>query len=169
VFSARYLGVTRPEDFVLPIEAGSIGVGVGEAIGATFARPGVPCVLGVGDGGLMMALADLETAVRYACPLVVVVSNDMALGAEVVFLEFIGQTADLARHSTPSFAAVAQALGAEGYTVRSVEDLRRLAERFRRPLRGPVVLDCYVNPQVRFEAVGKLSGRTAAPAVQAAR
>jgi thiamine pyrophosphate-dependent acetolactate synthase large subunit-like protein len=156
VFSARYLGVTRPQDFVLPIEAGAIGVGMGPAIGATFARPGTPCVLGEGDGGFMMALADLETAVRYSCPLVVVVSNDMALGAEVVFLESIGQPTDLARHSTPSFAAVAQALGAEGYTVRTVDDLGPLAERFQRPLRGPVVLDCYVNPQVHFDAGAKL-------------
>jgi thiamine pyrophosphate-dependent acetolactate synthase large subunit-like protein len=152
-FSARYLRVSRPQEFLMPIEAGSIGVGIGAAIGAAFASPGRTVVLGVGDAALMMTLGDVETAVRYRLPMVIVVSNDMALGAEVHYLDFMGEPTELAMHSTPSFAAVAEALGAEGYTVRSIDDLRQLEERFQRPIEGPIVLDCRINPEIRGEWV----------------
>ena len=173
--TTRYFDVRRPQDFVLPIEAGSIGSAMGEAIGATMARPGVPCVVGEGDAGLMMSLADLETAVRYSCPVIIVVVNDQALGAEVHYLEMHGKPSDLARCSTPSFAAVAQALGAEGYTVKTVEDVAALAPRFQQPMTGPIVLDCYVNPEVRsdsleiaFRSLGENAGKEAPQAVEIA-
>ena len=38
--------------------------------------------------------------------------------------------------------------------MRTIDDLRPLEERFKRPLDGPIVIDCYVNPDVRFESVG---------------
>jgi acetolactate synthase I/II/III large subunit len=84
---------------------------------------------------------------------VIVVSNDMALGAEVHYLDFMGEPTELATHSTPSFAAVAEALGAEGHTVRSIDDLRQLDERFQGSIEGPIVLDCYINPEIRGEWV----------------
>jgi acetolactate synthase-1/2/3 large subunit len=162
-FSAKYLRVSRPQEFVFPVEAGSIGVGIGAAIGSALARPDTATVLGVGDGGLMMALGDVETAVRYRLPLVIVVSNDMALGAEVHFLDLMGEPTELATHSTPSFAAVAEALGAEGHTVRSVDDIRALERRFHRPVDGPVVLDCYINPAIRGEWVDLVHSRRMQP------
>lgn len=153
-FAARYLRAPGPESFVWPFDAGSIGVGVGEGIGATLGSPeGTVGVVAVGDGALMMALADIETAVRYRVPVVFVCSNDSALGAEVHFLDMIGQPTELATHTTPDLARVAEALGAEGFTVRTAGDLAALRERFRHPLEGPVLLDCYVNPQVRGEGL----------------
>jgi acetolactate synthase-1/2/3 large subunit len=158
-WSAKYLHVPRPQDFLMPIEFGSIGVGVGAAIGAASAYPMRTTVLGVGDGALMMALGDVETMVRYGLPVVIVVSNDLGLGAEVHYLDLIGEPSDLAKHSTPSFAAVAQALGGEGYTVRSIKDLAPLVTRFRAPIRGPIVLDCYINRQMRGDWVELAHGR----------
>jgi len=153
-FANRYLRSPGPMDFLFPNEAGSIGVGVGEGIGATLgSRDGTIGVVSVGDGALMMALADVETAVRYRVPVVFVCSNDGALGAEAHFLDLIGQPTQLAKHSTPDLACVAQALGAEGFTVRTVDDLAPLRERFQRPLDGPVLLDCCVNPAVRGEGL----------------
>jgi thiamine pyrophosphate-dependent acetolactate synthase large subunit-like protein len=153
-FSTRYLRPASPQSFVWPFETGSIGVGVGEGIGATLgSTDGAIGVVAVGDGALMMALADVETAVRYRVPVVFVCSNDGALGAEVHFLDMIGQPTELATHSTPDLAAVAEALGAEGFAVRTLADLEPLRERFRRPLDGPVLLDCRVNPAIRGEGI----------------
>jgi acetolactate synthase I/II/III large subunit len=162
-FSARYLRVSSPRAFVFPIEAGSIGVGMGAAIGAAFASPGKTVVLGVGDAALMMALGDVETAVRYRLPVVIVVSNDMALGAEVHYLDTMGEPTELAKHSTPSFASVADALGAEGHTIESMDDLRPLQKRFQEPIDSPVVLDCYVNPEIRGEWVDLVHGSRMQP------
>ena len=151
-FSTRYLRVPSPKNFVWPFETASIGVAVGEGIGATLgAADGTIGVAAVGDGALMMALADVETAVRYNVPIVFVCSNDRGLGAEVHFLDMIGQPTELATHTTPELARVAEALGAEGFTVRTIDDLAPLRERFKHPLEGPILLDCYINPAIRGE------------------
>jgi hypothetical protein len=44
-------------------------------------------------------------------------------------------------------------MGAEGFTVTSVDDLAAVAQRLREPLEGPIVLDCLVNPAVRAHTV----------------
>jgi thiamine pyrophosphate-dependent acetolactate synthase large subunit-like protein len=152
-FSAAHLRPSCPTNFILPLEAASIGVGVGEAIGASLALPGTPIVLAIGDGATMMALGDIETAARYGLPVVVVVCNDQALGAEAHYLDLIGQPIELAQHTTPAFADVAVAFGAEGHTITSIDDLERVCERLRRPITGPIVLDCRIDPAPRGEWV----------------
>lgn len=147
-FSIRYLGVQRPENFVQAVDAGSIGLGIGTAIGAAVGRPESTVVLGVGDAGLLMSIGDLETAVRMGLPLVVIVSNDHALGSEVKVLSELGLPTDLAKIPAPSFAAIATALGAEGHTVSSLADLHRIAHRLRVRPTGLLLLDCRVNPEV---------------------
>jgi thiamine pyrophosphate-dependent acetolactate synthase large subunit-like protein len=167
-FASRYLQVRGPGDFVWPFEAGSIGVGVGEGIGATLgSKPGTVGIAAIGDGGLMMGLADVETAVRYEVPVVFVCSNDQGLGAEVHFLDMIGQPTELAKHTMPDLAAVAVALGAEGFTVRTVEDLEALRERFTRPVEGPILVDCWVNPAIRGEWLEIAYGSKLKPAEDA--
>ncbi len=164
-FATRYVRPPGPKRFVWPFDAGSIGVGVGEGIGATLGSPaGTTGVVAVGDAALLMALADVETAVRYRVPIVFVCSNDGALGAEVHFLDMIGQPTELATHTTPDLARVAEALGAEGFTVRTADDLAVLRERFQRPVDGPVFLDCHVNPQVRGEGLEIVYSAYLAPA-----
>lgn len=147
-FSIRYLSVQRPENFIQAVDAGSIGLGIGTGIGAAIGRPEATVVVGVGDAGLMMSLGELETAVRLRLPLIVVVSNDQALGSEVKVLAELGMPTEFAQIPTPSFAAVASALGAEGFTVTSLADLDAVAERLRQRPTGPLVLDCHVNPAV---------------------
>ncbi len=163
-FATRFLRAPGPERFVWPFDAGSIGVGVGEGIGATLGSPdGAVGVVAVGDGALMMALGDVETAVRYRVPVIFVCSNDSALGAEVHFLDMVGQPTDLATHTTPDLARVSEALGAEGFTIRTADDLTVLRERFQRPLTGPILLDCRINPAVRGEGLEIVYGAYLTP------
>src|SRR5262249_6512227 len=122
-YGIRYLAVDSPTDIVWLSEAGSIGLSIGGAIGAAVGPPEPPVVVWCGDGGMMMGLGDLETAVRLELPLVVVVNNDAALGSEVNVLAELGLPTGLAEIAAPSFAAIAVAMGAEGLTVRTRADL----------------------------------------------
>jgi thiamine pyrophosphate-dependent acetolactate synthase large subunit-like protein len=149
-FAIRYLRVERPENLVQASEAGSIGLGIGTGIGAAIGRPGELIVVAVGDGGMMMSLGDLETAVRLRLPMLVVVSNDEALGAEVNVLSDLGMETRLAKIPSPSFEAVAAALGARAATVRSAADLGVVAQWLRDRADTPLVLGCRVNPEVRW-------------------
>jgi acetolactate synthase I/II/III large subunit len=144
--AVQYLHVQQPRNFVQAVEFGSIGLGLGTGIGAAVGRPGTTVVVAAGDAGTMMSLGDLETAIRYRIPLVLVIANDEALGGEVNILSQLGIASDVAKIPSPSFAAIATAMGAEGATVRSTSDLAVLEDWIRRRPDVPLVLDCRVNP-----------------------
>lgn len=148
-FAIRNLRVAQPRNFMQTVEAGSIGLSMGAGVGAAVARPGELVVVCVGDAAMMMALGDLETAVRLRLPMLVVVSNDAALGAEVNVLSDLGMDTSQAQIAAPSFEAIARAMGAQAAIVRSIQDLRVIESWLAAPKGTPLVLDCRVNPEVR--------------------
>ncbi len=129
----------------------SIGLGFPSVAGAATARPDATVVLTTGDGGGLMALADLETAVRTAGGRgVAVVWNDAAYGAEVHVYGRQGLAEEPMRIPETDFAALAGAVGAEGVVVRELADLERLAGWSAEPAdaRRFLLLDCRVSPRV---------------------
>lgn len=150
-FAIRYVGVERPENFMQALDAGALGLALGTAIGAAVGRLPSVVVAAIGDGGAMMSLGDLDSAVRFGLPLLVLVSNDESFGAEVNVLANLGMDTRLADTPCPSFAAMAESMGARGATVRCVGDLSALEEWLREQPRVPLLLDCRVNPQVRAD------------------
>ena len=81
-----------------------------------------------------MAISELETAVRLRLPLVIVVYDDAAYGAEVHHFGPDGHAVDLTQFPDVDLAAMARAAGAEGLTVRATADLAPLASLARAPL-----------------------------------
>lgn len=153
-FWIPYLAVTGPSDFIQTSYAGgasSIGLSMGAAIGATVGRPEARVAAFMGDAGHMMSLTDLETAVRHKIPLIIFVSNDGALGAEVHFLDMMGMPSDLVKTGRPNLARVAVAMGCEGFSVSSMSELDRVCERLAHPVHGPIVVDCHIDPTVRAD------------------
>jgi acetolactate synthase-1/2/3 large subunit len=106
----------------------SIGQGWPSVVGAALARRESTVVLTSGDGGGLMAIADLESAVRAAAGRgVAVVWNDAAYGAEVNLYGLKGLAEGPMRIPEVDFAAFGAAVGAEGVVVRTLADLDRLA------------------------------------------
>ncbi|MGN8025166.1 thiamine pyrophosphate-binding protein [Microbacterium sp. 22242] len=106
----------------------AIGQGWPSVVGATRARPEAAVVLTSGDGGGLMAIADLESAVRSAAGRgVAVIWNDAAYGAEVNLYGLKGLAREPMLIPQVDFAAFAAAVGAEGVAVRTLADLDRLA------------------------------------------
>ena len=79
-----------------------------------LARPDRTVVVFEGDGGLMMSLPELETAARERIPVVVVVLDDGAYGAETYMMEKAGLDPALSLFENPDLAQVARDLGARG-------------------------------------------------------
>jgi acetolactate synthase-1/2/3 large subunit len=105
----------------------SIGQGWPSVVGAALARRDATVVLTSGDGGGLMAIADLESAVRAAAGRgMAVIWNDAAYGAEVNLYGLKGLAEAPMRIPEVDFAAFAAAVGAEGVVVRTLADLDRL-------------------------------------------
>ena len=124
----------------------SIGLGLATAIGAALARPDRLPVLGTGDGGFLMGISELETAVRLRLPLVVIAYNDAAYGAEVHHFGAGGAPAPLETVTFPDtdLAAVARGYGADGVTVRTAADLAPVRDWLTGPRTGPLVIDAKI-------------------------
>ena len=82
-YPSTYLKVPDEFGFCFTQAFQSIGLGLSTAIGAALARPDRLPVLGAGDGGFLMGISELETAVRLGLPLVCIIYNDAGYGAEV--------------------------------------------------------------------------------------
>jgi thiamine pyrophosphate-dependent acetolactate synthase large subunit-like protein len=145
-----YMSVPDPRSFVHPLEFGSVGCGLGAALGAAVARPDRLTVCVTGDGDLLMSLADIDTAVRFGVRLVIVVLNDSAFGGEVHALSDLGLDPTIATFRNPSFASIADAVGGRGVTIETLDDIAALASSLDE-LDGLLVADCRIDPNVRAE------------------
>ncbi len=141
-YPSAYLRVPDELGFVFTQAFQSVGLGLSSGIGAGLAQPDRLVVVGTGDGGFLMGLSELETAVRLGRPMLVIVYNDAAYGAEV---HHFGRHADLGTVTFPDsdLAALARGHGAAGVTVRSHADLAQVATWARNP-EGVLVVDAKI-------------------------
>ncbi|MEZ5085778.1 MAG: thiamine pyrophosphate-dependent enzyme [Tessaracoccus sp.] len=134
-YPSQFLDVPDVAGFCFTQAFQSIGLGLATAIGAAVAQPDRVPVLGTGDGGFHMAIADLETAVRLCLPLVVLVYNDASYSAEV---HHFGESDETVAFPDTDLAAIARGFGADGITVRGVDDL---------PAMAAAVTECVARPR----------------------
>jgi acetolactate synthase I/II/III large subunit len=131
---------------VLATAFGAVGLGMGAAIGAACAAGDEPTVFITGDGGFMMnGLAELHSAIRASLPLVIIICNDGSYGAEYDQYVHKSVSPALSLFEWPSFAAVAQALGADGVTVGSIADVPAAVAAAQACVR-PLVIDVLMDP-----------------------
>ncbi|MCM0616688.1 thiamine pyrophosphate-binding protein [Paenarthrobacter sp. TYUT067] len=127
-YPSQYLAVPDEFGFCFTQAFQAIGLGLYSAIGAALAQPHRLPVLGAGDGGFLMGISELETATRLKLPLVCIVYNDAAYGAEVHHFASGHTEAELASVVFPDtdIASISRGFGAEGVTVRTVADLEAI-------------------------------------------
>ena len=142
-----YFSVPDPGHFTHTLDSGSVGLGLGAAIGVARGRPDCPVVLMIGDGGMLMSMGEIETLIREDLPMIVVIMNDAAYGAEVHILKGQNLPPAKAEFFDVDFAPMAEPLGFEAHTIRSMDDLLKLAPTLSKP-QGPILLDCKINGDV---------------------
>lgn len=150
-FPTPYLTVPDAAGFVAAQGFQAVGVGLGVALGGSVARPDRVMLVLIGDGGVLMQLGELDSLIAQERRVVVAVFNDGAYGAEVHHFEPLGFSPEHVRFGDRDLAAVARALGAAAATVRSASDLDEAVGAWLPTARGPLVLDCKVDPSVRSE------------------
>jgi acetolactate synthase I/II/III large subunit len=142
-----YLSVPDPGCFKMIGDFASIGLGFGAALGVAKARPNKTTVLVIGDGAFLMTMGELETVVREDLPIVIVLMNDCAYGAELHFLRLRQQPVAKSMFPDVDFAPIAETFGFEAATIRTVADLHKVAAKLGEP-EGPIFLDCKINADV---------------------
>ncbi len=132
----------------------SMGYALPAAIAAKLHFPDRPVLCTVGDGGLGMRLADIETAVRLMLPIVVVVFNDDGLSLIQVVQRKRSFPDYGVRYGHVDFAAAAEALGARGRKVRTLTELgEAVAEALS--ANGPTIIDVPIDPAEYHDQTAK--------------
>jgi len=139
---------TNPGFFRTSLEfasmAWAIGAAVGTALGHHMLRP-VVCI--TGDGAVLMGGQEITVAIQERLPIIFVILNDAAYGMVKHGQRLAG--AEPIGYELPQidFASYAQALGAQGYTIKFPQDLLELNVRALCEGDGPAVLDVLVDPE----------------------
>lgn len=143
-YPSMFLSVPDDDGFCFTQGFQSVGLGLATAIGAALARPDRIPVAALGDGGAMMGIAELDTVVRLGLPMVVVIYNDAAYGAEAHHFGPDGFSVETVSFPDTDVAAVARGFGCSALTVRRPADVDALRTWLDGPRDGPVVIDAKV-------------------------
>lgn len=136
----------KPRTLLTSGGLGTMGYGLGAAIGGSIAKDRARTILFSGDGSFGMNLNELATAVSQNLPIVIVILDNGVLGMvrqwqQTFYCERYSQTT-LARKT--DFALLAKAFGAEGYHVNNLEELKvALDATFNSNI--PTVIDCHID------------------------
>ena len=144
-YPSMYLSVPDEAGFCFTQAFQSIGLGLATAVGAAIARPDRLAVAALGDGGALMGVSELETVARLGLPMVVVVYDDEAYGAEVHHFGPDGDPLDTVRFPPADIAAIGRGFGFEGVTVREAADLAPVRGWLDGPRERPLLIDAKVT------------------------
>ena len=150
MLDALTMSVPKPENLVTSHGFGAIGLGMSTAIGAAVARPTLPTIVCIGDGGYMMGgLTELSTAVHLGLDLIVIVYNDGSYGAEHIQLVTKGMDPTASLHEWPDFCAVAESMGCQTMRIESLDDIDAAIDvvKNRTPGRS-VLIEARTDPDV---------------------
>jgi len=131
---------------VTPLDFGLVGFAYAAALGAQAAAPDRPVVAVMGDGGFGFTMAEITTAVQYKLPVIAVVIDNGAWGAEKAYQkEFFDGRLLGAEIIGPDYAEVAKLCGALGYSVEQPGDTAA-ALKDALAQRKPAVIHIKVDP-----------------------
>ena len=145
MWAAQNVNFKKPRRFISSGGLGTMGFGLGAAIGAAVGT-GERSVLVTGDGSFGMCLNELTTAVTYNVPVVILLMNNGVLGMvrqwQTLFFNKHYSNTILDRKT--DFVALARAFGADGEAVDTVAALDKAFEHAF-SCDGPYVIDCRID------------------------
>src|SRR5262249_40335976 len=150
-----------PGEFLMSNGLATMGFALPAAIAAQLVHPRRRLIAFTGDGGLMMAAAELETMVRLALPIVVVVFDDGALSLIKIKQDQRG-TGDLPlAYAGPDLAALGRSFGLTTLVADTEETLGRAVVTALSGS-GPVLIDARVDPSGYRTMLERIRGVSAA-------
>ncbi len=147
MWAAQYLMVERPRKFITSGGLGTMGFGLGAAIGAQVANPDYVVVNITGDGCFHMNMQELATAAKYDLPVIDVIINNNVLGMvrqwQNLFYDkrFSNTTLD----KKTDYELVSKGMGANAFTATNKEELEKAMAAAVADRKTPSVINCIID------------------------
>lgn len=146
MWSAQYFHYKEPRQFISSGGLGTMGYGLGAAIGAKYGNPKSLVVNIAGDGCFRMNMNELATASRYNIPIIQVVLNNKVLGMVRQWQTFFyeGRYSDTVLDDQVDFCKVAEGLGCKAVRVTKKEEVEKALLKAA-SYNGPFVIECVIR------------------------
>ena len=146
MWAAQYYNFTKPRKFITSGGLGTMGYGLGAAIGAKVGKPNNVVVNVAGDGCFRMNMNELATATRYNIPVIELVINNHVLGMvrQWQTLFYDKRYSNTTLEDKTDFVKVSEGLGARAYRVTTIEEFEK-ALREAIELNEPTMIECIIG------------------------
>ena len=146
MWAAQYYKYTEPRTFITSGGLGTMGYGLGAAIGAKLGRPDKTVINVAGDGCFRMNMNEIATAVRNQLPLVQLVVNNHVLGMvrQWQTLFYGKRYSNTILQDKTDYVKVAESMGAVGIRVTSKEEFAPAVKKALE-LNTTVLIDCQID------------------------
>ena len=143
---AQYYQFSRPRSWISSCGLGTMGYGMGAAIGAKVANPHRPVILVTGDGSFHMNMNEMAAAVSANIPIVVLVFNNHVLGMvrqwQTLFYDHRYSHTTIDRQT--DFVKLAEAFGGKGLRIQTRHDIKGVMKEALSS-RVPCIVDCWID------------------------
>ena len=156
MWMARMYQAERPNTCIISNGFASMGIGVPGAIAAKMVNPNATALTVTGDAGFMMNSQEIETALRYKIPIVILIWNDSQYGLiKWHQMRKLGRPSHI-DFTNPDFVKYAESFGAKGYRVNSADEL---APTLKQAIADDtvVIIDCPVDYSENMKLTEELS------------
>jgi acetolactate synthase-1/2/3 large subunit len=155
MWMARMYQAERPNTCIISNGFASMGIGVPGAIAAKLAKPDVTALTVTGDAGFMMNSQEIETALRYQIPIIILIWTDSEYGLiKWHQLRRFGRDTNIS-FTNPDFVKYAESFGAKGYRIEKAEDLIPTIKKAKDD-NTVVIIDCPVDYSENMKLTEKL-------------
>ncbi|QUH30735.1 biosynthetic-type acetolactate synthase large subunit [Vallitalea guaymasensis] len=146
MWTAQYYNFNSPKEFLTSGGLGTMGFGLGAAIGAQVGNPTKTVINIAGDGCFKMNLIELATAVNYNLPIIIILINNNSLGMvrQWQSLFFDGRYSETTLNHATNFVGLAENFGMRGLEISRKEQVEEVLQEAIN-CKGPVLVHCRIH------------------------
>ena len=149
MWAAQFYTFRHPRQFLTSGGLGTMGFGLGAAVGAQLARPDKRVINIAGDGSFHMNCSELSTLSKYNIPVIELIFNNTVLGMvrqwQKLFYENRFSQTDLEKKT--DYEMLARAFGVKALTIREQADIEPVLKEAL-ATDGPVLINCLINKDI---------------------
>lgn len=145
MWAAKYGKFPLGKSFITSAGLGTMGFGLGAAIGAKLGQMDKNVLLVTGDGSFRMNCNEMATVSTYKIPMLILLLNNSVLGMVRQWQKLFSNERYSETNIDPSvdYVMLSKAYGIEGYKVNNLEELKEVLDKIQ--IDKPIFLECVIN------------------------
>lgn len=149
MWTAQFYQFRSPRHFISSGGLGTMGFGLGAAMGAQVANPDKRVINMAGDGSFHMNCNELSTAAQYGIPIIELILNNSVLGMVRQWqkLFYNSRFSQTTLDTTTNYELLAQAFGIKAFTINCKDDIEPVLKQAL-ALHEPVLINCHIDPDI---------------------